>query len=86
MHAWSLGATVVGFDDSCLAMPEIKHKVNALLGKNADEVVDNICLASANKELRQELAIGGQRTLQEYFSPKSVVNNIIDHIYCDLQT
>ena len=43
-------------------------------------------LASANKELRQELAIGGQRTLQEYFSPKSVVNNIIDHIYCDLQT
>ena len=86
MHAWSLGATVVGFDDSCLAMPEIKHKVNALLGKNADEVVDYICLASANKELRQELAIGGQRTLQEYFSPNNVVNSIIDHIYRDLQT
>ena len=85
MHAWSLGSTVVAFDDCCLAMPEIKDNENALLGKTVDEIIEHICSASANVSLRKKLAKGGQRTLIEHFSPKKVVNKIVKHIYMDLK-
>lgn len=85
MHAWSLGATVVAFDDCCLAMPEVQDNENALLAHSADEIIEQICSASENSDLRKKLANGGRRTLNENFSPRKVVKVIVDRIYSDLE-
>jgi Glycosyl transferases group 1 len=76
LHAWSLGACVIAFDDCREAMPEIQHGVNALLGKSVDEIVSLIEVASRDVSLRRKVAEGGYNTLKTLFTPERAVHQM----------
>lgn len=80
LHAWSLGACVVGFADSAEAMPEIRHRENALLGHTPTEVADLVVEAAADRALRRKMGAGGVAALTTAFDPKRVVGAMIDDI------
>lgn len=80
LHAWSLGACVVAFEDCREAMPEIKHGYNALLGKNANEVAQLVREALHDRALRRRMARGGIETLKRDFNPKTVTQVLSDSI------
>ncbi|HNL88175.1 MAG TPA: glycosyltransferase family 4 protein [Nitrospira sp.] len=71
--AWALGTCVIMHENSALAMPEIKHGVNALLGKTPDELVDLIVSAVDDEALRTSIGQGGERTFETYYRSDVVV-------------
>lgn len=77
LHAWSLGACVVAFNDCRESMPEIEHGRNALLGKTAEEVAVLVAQALSDCELRRRIGHGGIHTLQQYFSPATITRTLI---------
>lgn len=80
LHAWSLGACVVAFDDCRESMPEIEHGRNALLGSTAEEVAFWVAQALADRDLRRRIGQGGIDTLRAQYSPTSVTRALIEHI------
>ena len=76
LHAWSKSVAVVAFEDSALAMPEIVHEYNALLGSNSHEICDLIMKCLKDKKLKQKLINNGLKTLKEYFNPEKITNQI----------
>jgi hypothetical protein len=85
LHAWSLGCCVVSFEDIRLAMPELVHGENVLLGRTADDVVELITRAGADAALRERIGGGGRRTLAEVFDPNRVARLMADDIVTSLQ-
>ncbi|MGC3976524.1 MAG: glycosyltransferase family 4 protein [Nitrospira sp.] len=75
--AWALGTCVIMHENSCLAMPEIKHGVNALLGKTPEELVDLIVAAVDDETLRTKIGQGGQRTFETYYRSDVVVPKML---------
>lgn len=80
LHAWSLGACVVAFEDSTLAMPEIKNNQNAMLAKNNEEIVNHIIELISDDILKQKISKGGIKTLSEKFASKIIVSEIKNEI------
>lgn len=80
LHAWSLGACVVAWRDSALAMPEIVHNENVLLADTADEMAELVAQAASDTAMRRHLGEGGRRTLAQYYRPESVVAGIAERI------
>jgi glycosyl transferase family 1 len=85
LHAWSLGCCVVSFEDIRLAMPELVHGENVLLGRTADDVVELTMQAGADAALRERIGSGGRRTLAEVFDPNRVARVMADDIINSLQ-
>jgi hypothetical protein len=80
LHAWSLGACVVGFSDSIESMPEIRHGENALMGETPEEVAELIVRAAKDPQLRKRVAAGGMETLQRFFAPPRIVEQMMRDI------
>lgn len=57
--AWALGSCVVMHENSSLAMPEIEHGVNALLGKTPDELAGAYRLQWTMRRSEDESGRGG---------------------------
>jgi len=76
--AWALGSCVVMHENSSLAMPEIEHGVNALLGKTPDELAELIVSAVDDEALRRRIGQGGQRTFETYYRSDVVVPKMFD--------
>lgn len=76
LHAWSLGACVICFKGSSEAMPEIKNGVNALIGKDGNEIAKLIIKALKDKSLRTKIAKGGYSTLRKDFNSKKIVSKL----------
>ncbi|MBI4002089.1 MAG: glycosyltransferase family 4 protein, partial [Nitrospira defluvii] len=71
--AWALGTCVIMHENSRLAMPEIEHGVNALLGRTPDELVERMVAAVDDEALRLRIGQGGQRTFDTYYRSDVVV-------------
>ena len=69
---WSAGLCVIAHDKSRLAIPEIRHGENALLGRTPAEVADAIALACTNAEMNHCVRRGGRETFLRHFTPKIV--------------
>jgi glycosyltransferase involved in cell wall biosynthesis len=80
LHAWSLGCCVAAHVDCALSMPEIQHRRNALLGRNADEIADLVAEALSNKRLREETGRNGYQTFKQFFTAEKVVPKIGERI------
>lgn len=80
LHAWSLGAAVVGFADSAEAMPEIIDGHNAMLGKSAIEVAQCIADLARDPQKRRLIAENGAITLRDRFAPRLVTEQILADI------
>ena len=80
LHAWSLGCCVVAAEDIKLAMPELVHDENILLGRTSDDIASLVARAGADAELRRRIGAGGRRTLAESFNPHRVARVMADGI------
>ncbi|MBA3753859.1 MAG: glycosyltransferase family 4 protein, partial [Nitrospira sp.] len=76
--AWTLGTCVIMHENSRLAMPEIEHGVNALLGRTPDELVERIVAAVNDESLRLRIGQGGQRTFDTYYRSDTVVPRMFE--------
>ena len=80
LHAWSLGAAVVGFADSAEAMPEIVDGENALLGATPAGVARHIAQLAVNPARRRALGRAGEATVTGSFAPSRVTGQILADI------
>jgi glycosyltransferase involved in cell wall biosynthesis len=85
LHAWSLGCCVIAAEDIRLAMPELVHDENILLGRTADDMAALVARAGADATLRERIGAGGRRTLAESFNSHRVAGAIADDIMTSLQ-
>lgn len=80
LHAWSLGACVVAHRGMALAMPEIVHGENALLGDTGEEIADQVAVALGDVDVRERIAAGGLATFERAFTPQVVVESVLAHV------
>ena len=78
LHAWTLGRCVIAHRNVRLAMPEIKHNKNALLGKNSKEIAQLIYKVSMEKTLLKKISIGGFNEFKREFNSDIVVDKILN--------
>lgn len=81
LHAFTLGCCVVASDRTGLAMPEIRHGENALLGKDAREIAARIVEAADDPALRARLGEAGYRTFENDFRAPVVTRRIVNEIH-----
>ncbi len=80
LHAWSLGSCLVAHSNISLAMPEVVHGENALLGADAEELAELIAEALDDDDLRARLAAGGRATFEREFTPEVVVARVLERL------
>jgi hypothetical protein len=80
LHAWSLGACVIGHRDAALSMPEMVSGENCLLGASAAEIADMTRAVAADPALRRRLGEGGYRTFRDKFTAPPVIADLWSHI------
>lgn len=76
LHAFSLGACVVAFRDTALAMPELVHGENILLGDDGDQIAELIAMAGTDHALRRRIGQAGADTLRRCFRPEDRVHEM----------
>jgi glycosyltransferase involved in cell wall biosynthesis len=84
LHAWSLGSCLVAHRNMALAMPEIVHGQNALLGESGEEIADHISAALSDDDLRRRIGEEGRRTFEREFLPSVVMERAFARIERDL--
>lgn len=80
LHAWTLGCCVIAHRNASLAMPEIEHGKNALLGDSAAEIADLIATAAGDSKLRSTIGEGGWSTYKQLFTADRVATDIAEKI------
>jgi glycosyltransferase involved in cell wall biosynthesis len=78
LHAWSLGACVVAHTGLALAVPELVHDENALVGSTGEEIAEHIAAALEDPELRERIAAGGRAAFERDFTPTVVAGRILE--------
>jgi len=86
LHAWSLGLCLIAHRNMALAVPEIVHGENALLGSSGEEIAGHVAAALRDPDLRRAIAAGGRRTFEREFLPPTVVGRVMKRIEDDLAT
>jgi hypothetical protein len=81
LHAFTLGCCVVGSDRTSLAMPEIRHGENSLLGKDARDIAEHVFQAANDPALRERLGQSGYQTFERDFRAPVVARRIVDEIH-----
>jgi hypothetical protein len=80
LHAWTLGACLVVHADAALSMPEMRHRENALLGRDAQEIADLVAEAAADPILRMRLGEAGYHTYKRYFTGQAVASCMVKRL------
>ena len=81
LHAFTLGCCVVGSDRTGLAMPEIRHGDNSLLGRDARDIAEHVVEAANDPALRARLGESGYHTFEREFRAPVVAQRIVDEIH-----
>ena len=71
LHAFALGACIVAYRDTALAMPELKHDENILLADSSEEIAEYIAAAATDHDLRRRIGRAGHETLRTLFRPEA---------------
>lgn len=80
LHAWTLGACVLGHQGAHEAMPEIEHRKNALLGRDAAEIAALAAEAAADPALRKQMGEAGYETYRAHFRAERVAERIVQRL------
>lgn len=80
LHVWSLGGCIVAHRDAGLSLPEMVHDKNALLGADAQGIVDCIVKALDGRDLRRRLGQDGRQTFLELFNANAVACDLMNRI------
>ena len=70
LHAWSVGSCLVAHTNMAVAMPEIVHGENALLGATGKEIAEHVATMCRNPELRRTIVEGGRQTWSANSAPR----------------
>lgn len=73
LHAFALGACIVAYRDTALAMPELVDDKNILLADSGEEIAAQIERAARDRGLRRRLGAAGLETLRTLFRPEDNV-------------
>jgi hypothetical protein len=73
LHAFATGACIVAYRDTALAMPELKHDENILLGDSGEDLAELMVEAGRDRALRRRIGRGGLKTLRTLFHPRDQV-------------
>jgi hypothetical protein len=80
LHAWSLGSCLVAHRNMGLAMPEVVHDENALLGETGAELAGHVAAVLEDDALRRRIGEGGRRTYEREFQPDVVIGRVVERI------
>jgi glycosyltransferase involved in cell wall biosynthesis len=69
LTAFSFGRAVVAHAANALGIPEAVHGENCLLGRNAQELAQQVALAVREPQLRSRLGDGARATYERFFAP-----------------
>lgn len=72
MHIWSLGGCIVSHSDAALSLPEMTNGENALLGKDPNEIVEQIARVLEDKALRRRIGAAGRKMFLSQFTGSAV--------------
>ena len=78
--AWAQGLCLIVHENSCRAIPEIRHMENALIGSTPADIARMVRLAVSDPELNVRLRKGGRGTYERYFTPAVVAKALADEI------
>jgi glycosyltransferase involved in cell wall biosynthesis len=81
LHAFALGACVVAWRDTALAMPELVHDRNILLADNPDQMAELIVAAGRDRSLRRRIGREAVETLRQYFNPDTNIHEMGERIH-----
>lgn len=74
--AWSMGLCLIAHEKSRLAIPEIAHGRNALLGNTGREIAEHIARAVSDRALNLSLRKGGRETYEKHFTPQIITGKL----------
>ncbi|MDD5054956.1 MAG: glycosyltransferase family 4 protein [Candidatus Peribacteraceae bacterium] len=74
--AWSQSLCLVAHARSTLAIPEIVHGENALIGSTGREVAELIVRAVTDPDLNRRIREGGRRTYERFFTPQRIAEKL----------
>lgn len=77
LHVFSLGGCLIAHANARLAMPEIRHEENSLLGTEPDEIAELVARALADKPLRRRIGENAYATYKEWYTPEKVAASIL---------
>ena len=80
LHVRTLGRCVIAHNNVRMAMPEIEHNKNSLLGKNPEEIARNIKKVFLDKKLFSKICFNGYKTFKNNFDPKLVAVKILEEM------
>ena len=78
--AWSLGLCLIAHANSRLAIPEIRHRHNALLGDTPEEIAVMIRSAIEDPDLNARIRAGGRKTYEQHFRPAVVAQALSNEV------
>ncbi len=78
--AWAMGLCLIVHANSQRAIPEIRHKENALMGSTANEVASAIALAATEHALNLKVRAGGRATYEKHYTPRVVAQKLANEI------
>lgn len=76
LHAWTLGCCVIAHANVSLAMPELVHGKNALLGADAHAIALQLKRATDDPSLVRKLGDAGFSTFVQLFAPDRVAADL----------
>lgn len=80
LNAFAQGACTIIHHNDAINQPEIKNKVNCLVGKNAEEVSNLVYEAYKNAELRKKIRIEARNLYLNNFSPEISTPIILNNL------
>jgi glycosyltransferase involved in cell wall biosynthesis len=80
LHAFALGACIVAYRDTALAMPELVDGENILLADDGEGIAEQIARAAQDLALRRRLGAAGLATLRTLFDPADNVAQMADRM------
>ena len=78
--AWAQGLCLIVHENSCRAIPEIRHMENALVGSTPADIARMVRLAATDPELNLRLRKGGRATYEQFFTPAAVAQALAAEI------
>jgi len=77
---WSMGLCLVAHERSKLAIPEMIHLENVLMGKTPSDLAKMVKKAVTDENLNRHLRMDGRATFEKYFSPQLVAERLHQEI------
>ena len=78
LSSFASGSCVVAHIANTVGVPALRHRENALIGRNAPEIAELIAEALANPELRLQLGRNGRKVFENQYQMKKAAQELVE--------